>query len=288
MTGDRPLRPHGAEILGLSDALWKMTECCWQHPPKERLKASEVVDLSTGDVRFTLTNMFLKGSAFTLCCVFRYVGSPNNRFAGVISAAQGLVGSGPTTPQTDAALSPRLLEILQYREQTHKRTLSDTTPLNVDRRTVAGSLPERPASTVGYQTPRQHTAGGIMQILDAVDEGRNSQPIPLPARSETPDTIESDVIWPTASTIPHQENLNQVPKSRKSTLDPPESTAITVTAEGDVGDPGPSRTDARREGNGSRSNPRRVTIMQLVRTDDASQQTPNTCFSDPCTRACLR
>jgi len=152
------------------------------------------------------------------------------------------VGSGPTTPQTDAALSPRLLEILQYREQTHKRTLSDTTPLNVDRRTVAGSLPERPASTVGYQTPRQHTAGGIMQILDAVDEGRNSQPIPLPARSETPDTIESDVIWPTASTIPHQENLNQVPKSRKNTLDPPESTATTSSTQ--TGDSIPSDTSS--------------------------------------------
>ena len=45
MSGQRPPRPQGVEKLGLSDALWKMTEYCWQHSPKDRLKASEVVDL---------------------------------------------------------------------------------------------------------------------------------------------------------------------------------------------------------------------------------------------------
>jgi len=145
------------------------------------------------------------------------------------------VGSGPTTPQTDAALSPRLLEILQYREQIHKRTLSDTTPLNADGRTATGSLPERSTSTVGHQTLRQRPGGGIMQILDATDQGRNSQPIPL---SETPDTIENDVIWPTTSTILHRENLNRVPGSRRSTLDPPESTATTPSSQ--TGDSIPS------------------------------------------------
>lgn len=45
MSGERPSRPQEAERLGLSDPLWKMAECCWQKSPKERLKASEVVDL---------------------------------------------------------------------------------------------------------------------------------------------------------------------------------------------------------------------------------------------------
>jgi len=45
MNGERPSRPQGVEKLGLTDALWKMTEYCWKHPPKDRLKSSEVVDL---------------------------------------------------------------------------------------------------------------------------------------------------------------------------------------------------------------------------------------------------
>ena len=45
MNGERPPRPRGAEVLGLSDALWRMTESCWQGEPKDRLKSSEVVDL---------------------------------------------------------------------------------------------------------------------------------------------------------------------------------------------------------------------------------------------------
>ena len=45
MSGQRPPRPYAAEQLGLSDALWKITESCWQHDPSDRLRASEVVDL---------------------------------------------------------------------------------------------------------------------------------------------------------------------------------------------------------------------------------------------------
>jgi len=121
--------------------------------------------------------------------------------------------------QTDAALSPRLLEILQYHEPTHKRALSDTTPLNDDRRTIVNSLP---ASTVGYQIPRQHAGNGIIQRLGATEQGRNDPPIPFPARPETPDAFETDVFWSASPAIPHHENLNRVPKPGGSTLDPPE------------------------------------------------------------------
>jgi len=143
------------------------------------------------------------------------------------------VGSGSTIPQTDAALSPRLLDILQYREPTHKRTQSDTTPLNDDR-TVIGSVPERPVGAIDYQTLRHHPADGIVQRLGVADRGQNGQPFPSPARSETPDTVEIDdwqtaqsEVWQTAPTIPHQGNLNQVPKPADITQDPPESTVAT-------------------------------------------------------------
>ena len=45
MNGDRPPRPYVARELGLTDSVWKMTECCWLQVPKDRLEASEVVDL---------------------------------------------------------------------------------------------------------------------------------------------------------------------------------------------------------------------------------------------------
>ena len=154
---------------------------------------------------------------------YRYVGSPNNSFVIAISGVRGLVGSAPTTPQTDAALSPRLLEILQYREPTHKRALSNTT-LNDDRRTAVGDLPERPASTVGDQTSRQHAADGIIQRLGVAGQGRNGPPVPT--RSETLETIDTDVYWSTAPTILHQENVSQVPSPGGSTSSKPESAAI--------------------------------------------------------------
>jgi len=161
------------------------------------------------------------------------VGSPSNSFIGAINGAQGLVGSGSAIPQTDAALSPRLLDILQYRDPTHKRTQSDTTPPNDDR-TIIGSVPERPVSAIDYQTLGHHPADGIVQRFGVADRGQNGQPFPSPARSETPDTVEIDdwqtaqsEVWQTAPTTPHQGNLNQVPKPADITQDPPESTVAT-------------------------------------------------------------
>ena len=154
--------------------------------------------------------------------VYRYVGSPSNSFIGAINGTRGLVGSGPTILQTDAALSPRLLEILQYHEPTHKRALSDTTPLNDDRRTIVNNLPERPVSTVGYQIPRQYTGNGIIQRLGAAEQGRNDPPIPFPTRPETPDAFETDMFWSASPAIPHHENPHRAPKPGESTLVPPE------------------------------------------------------------------
>ena len=132
------------------------------------------------------------------------------------------MGPAPAIPQTDAALSPRLLEILQYHEPTHRRTLSDTTPLGDDRKAVVGDLTERPSSTVGYQSTKQQAGDGIMQRLGAVGESRS---IPPRARSETLDTIDTDVFLPTPSPIPHHENLNHVPNPGGSTLSPHESSS---------------------------------------------------------------
>lgn len=154
--------------------------------------------------------------------VYRYVGSPNNPFIGVISGPQGLVESSPIIPQTDVALSPRLIEILQHREPTHKRTRSDTAPRNDDRWTAVNNLPEKAASTTGYQITR-HAADGIMQRLGAAEQNRNGLPIPSPARSETPDALEIDAFWSTSPTILHRESLSRVSEPGESTLNPPES-----------------------------------------------------------------
>ena len=132
------------------------------------------------------------------------------------------MGPAPAIPQTDAALSPRLLEILQYHEPTHRRTLSDTTPLGDDRNPVADGLPERPSSTVGYQSTKQYAADGIIQRLGAPGQDRS---VPARARSETLDTIDTAVFFPTPSPIPHHENSNQVPNLGGSTLSPRESSA---------------------------------------------------------------
>ena len=148
------------------------------------------------------------------------MGSPGNSFINAVSGTRGFAGPTPAIPQTDAALSPRLLEILQYHEPTHRRALSDTTPLGDDKKTAFGDLAERPSSTVGYQSTKQQTGDGIMQRLGVAGEGRS---IPPRARSETLDTIDTDVFFPTPSPIPHHENLNQVPNPGGSTLSPRES-----------------------------------------------------------------
>ena len=122
------------------------------------------------------------------------------------------MGSGLTIPQTDAALSPRLLEILQYREPAHKRTPSGLK----DDRIVVNDSPKRSVSTIGNQTTGQHTADGIMQRLNAVGQDQNSPPIRSPARSETPDIDGTGAFWSIPPTTPNPGG---------STLDSPEPPA---------------------------------------------------------------
>jgi len=137
-----------------------------------------------------------------------------------------------------------LLEILQYREPAHKRTMSDTA-LKEDRRTVVDNLPDRPASTVGHQTTKQHAADGIMQRLGATDHVRNGPPIPSPPkRSQTADAVETEVFWPASPTKPHQENLNQVHKSEETTLNPSESPVAVPKISIQTGDSVPSNASS--------------------------------------------
>ena len=154
------------------------------------------------------------------------MGSPSNFFVVAINDTQGLAGSSPTIPQTDAALSPKLLDILQYREPIHRRARSDTTPLNDDRRTIVDNLPERPASTTGHQSTRQPGVGGIMQRLDVPEHGLSVPLIPSPTRSETPDTVETEILWSASPIIRHHENMNRVPEPEESTPNPRESPTI--------------------------------------------------------------
>jgi hypothetical protein len=156
---------------------------------------------------------------------YSYAVPSNSSLIGVTNSTSGSTGSGPAIPQTEAALSPRLLAILQYRDPTHKRTQSNTTIQGDDKRTVVGSVPERPVSTVGSRTPGQYPADGIVQRLGVPDQGRNRQLIPPPARSETLDTVGS-----ATPTVTHrQEDLNHVPRLAASESDPAESTAAVPT-----------------------------------------------------------
>ena len=146
----------------------------------------------------------------------------NNFLVNAISGTPGSVGSDPTILQTDAALSPRLLEILHYRES-HKRTLSDTTPSNDGRRTAASNLPERPTSAPVYWESRQHGVGGIMQRLSVVDPVQDG---PSPSSAPGSDSVSTavDESWRTAeSTFQDPTDSNNSPKPIDNTWNPPES-----------------------------------------------------------------
>lgn len=81
-------------------------------------------------------------------------------------------GTGPPLPQTEATISPKLLDILQYREPTLERTASDATVLSEDITAVAGGLLENPTSAPVNQTPGQHMTGEVMQRLGPLTQAR--------------------------------------------------------------------------------------------------------------------
>ena len=160
----------------------------------------------------------------------RYATSPTNPLVSAFSGTQGLAQSSSMTPQTDAALSPKLLDILQYRQPTHKRGLSDATPLNNGVETTADEFPGEPPSAVRHQTPSQYPANGMEQQFGGTDQDQNDQHFPQSFRSETLETVESDVwetapsdAWPIIPTTLPQRNVNQVPETASDGRGTPES-----------------------------------------------------------------
>lgn len=154
----------------------------------------------------------------------RYVTSPNNPLVDVISNTEGLVGSGSITPQTDAALSPKLLEILQCSESTRKRGLSDLIPLTGDKKIATKSLPKKSVNTVGHQIQTRCPANRKTQRSTGTDQGRNGQRPPFPL------------------TTPHRRNLDQVPKPMDSVQNPTDVPGISVQAADSIHSDGSSFT----------------------------------------------
>ena len=107
--------------------------------------------------------------------------------------------SGLPIPETQAALSPKLLEILQYRESAHKRTLSD-------------------------KTPRPHAIDGITQRLGAPDQVRQGpSPKNHPPVSALLTPLKDELWDPTESTFQDQPNSNRSPRLTDGTWNPSES-----------------------------------------------------------------
>jgi hypothetical protein len=138
---------------------------------------------------------------------YRYSKSPSNTFVNFISNARG-----HTTPKTDAAISPELLDVLRYREPSDKRVL------DVEIKTAVGGLSAKGrADHVGFLTQSQRQADVIMQRLGA-DPGRDDSRFSPRSRTETLNTVESDVwaatpskAWPTIPAVMQQRSPNQKP-----------------------------------------------------------------------------
>ena len=147
---------------------------------------------------------------------------PNKSLSNTTSGTARPVGTEPTVPQTEAALSPKLLDILQYHESTRERTPSNATILSDDRRTTSG-LSEGPASTPVYQTSGQHMTGGIMQRFGPVDKVRQG-PSPSPPSGSTSASITGSESWhPTETTLRDQTNPDRGSKPVDGTRGSPES-----------------------------------------------------------------
>lgn len=43
-SGERPNRPAGSERLGLSDALWEITQKCWDDSPELRPRMTDILE----------------------------------------------------------------------------------------------------------------------------------------------------------------------------------------------------------------------------------------------------
>ena len=149
--------------------------------------------------------------------------SSNDNSANTTSPTTKSIGTGATIPRTEAALSPRLLEILQYRESMRERTPSNATILTNDRRTAASGHSERPTSAPAYQTPKQHLIDGIMERFGPLDQVRQGpSPPPFPD-STTASAAGSEPRHPSEMTLHNRTNPGHGPKSVDGTLGPSES-----------------------------------------------------------------
>ena len=151
-------------------------------------------------------------------CSCSSVTPSDNSFVGVVSDPGGSVEPSPTTPHTEAALSPRLLEILQYHESTRKRTLND------NRTTTTSSLLENQTNAPVSWTSKQRAIDGIMQRFSG---GGQVQRVPSPSpplRSESVNTI-GDESWHTTETTFQDQTKPNPPGSEVAIPKAPVQTA---------------------------------------------------------------
>lgn len=137
-----------------------------------------------------------------------------------------------TTPQTDAALSPKLLDILRYREPIRKGAQDDVIPLSGVPKTTVGSFPKKPVNTVSNQIHSQCLADRKLQRFRGANQGRNGQHPPQPSRPEIPNSVERETspteASPMVPTTPHQRTSNQVPEPIDRVQNPVDMSGISV------------------------------------------------------------
>lgn len=121
-----------------------------------------------------------------------------------MGGTSGSKRSSFTIQYTVAALSPRLLEILQYREPTPEPTLND------DRRT-------------GSRTSGQRVTGGIMQRFGVVGQVQEGHSPSSPSRSDSVSTTADESWHTTETTFQGQTSSDPSPKPINSAWNPSES-----------------------------------------------------------------
>ena len=132
------------------------------------------------------------------------------------------MGTKPTVPQTETALSPKLLDILQYRESTRERTPSNATITSDDRRTTVG-LSEGPTSASAHQTSKQQTTGRIMQRSGPVDKIQQGPSLSPPSGSAPASTTGNEPWHPTETTFRDRTNLDHGLKPVDTAWNSPEA-----------------------------------------------------------------
>lgn len=122
--------------------------------------------------------------------------------------------------------------------------MSDTTPLNSERRTVASGLSERPTSYPVHRTSGRHGADGIMQRLGVVDQVREGPSLSSASASNSVSTIGNESWHTTETTFQDPTNSNHSSEPADNRSDLPESRVavprISVQTDDSVPSDGPS------------------------------------------------